>query len=108
MNTETQDRAAEIAALNDEHRRNMTGCTVTRGVAEMIPLVNDIFVRVRDFKDFTEDNDPYGEHDFGSFEILGTTIFWKIDYYDEALEKWCDPLSPDCHRQLTIMRAEEY
>jgi hypothetical protein len=108
MDTETQNRAAEIAAINDEHRRNMTGCIVTKGVAELTPLVNDIFTRVRDFKNFTEDNDPYGEHDFGSFEILGIKIFWKIDYYDENLERWCDPLSPDCHRKLTIMRAEEY
>ncbi len=103
-----QDRAAEIAALNDAHRRSMTGCTVTRGVAELATLMNDIFVKVRDFKNFTEDNDPYGEHDFGSFEILGVKIFWKIDYYDEELKGYCDPLSNECHRLLTIMRAEEY
>lgn len=71
MNTETQNRAAEIAALNDEHRRSMEGCIVTKGVAVLGPIINDIFVRVRDFKKFTEDNDPYGEHDFGSFELLG-------------------------------------
>lgn len=110
MDTEqaTQDRAAEIAALNDKHRRSMTGCTITRGVAALAPLMNDIFVRVRDFSKFTEDIDPYGEHDFGGFEILGNKIFWKIDYYDEELKAWCDPLSVECHRVLTIMLAEEY
>lgn len=108
MNTETQNRAAEIAALNDEHRRGMTGCTVTRGIAAMGPLVNDIFVRVRDFKNFTEDNDPYGEHDFGSFEMLGVKVFWKIDYYDQELKGYCDPLGSECRRHLTIMTAEEY
>lgn len=102
------ETSAKIAALNDEHRRSMTGCTVTRGVTALTDIVNDIFVRVRDFTDFTEDNDPYGEHDFGSFEILGNRIFWKIDYYNQELSGWCDPLSPACHRLLTIMLAEEY
>ena len=27
--------------------------------------------KVVDFDDFNEDNDPYGEHDFGSFELAG-------------------------------------
>ena len=36
---------------------------------------------VRAFDDFSEDNDPYGEHDFGAFEYQGQTINWKIDYY---------------------------
>ena len=107
-NQAINETSAKIAALNDEHRRSMTGCTVTRGITALTSIVNDIFVRVRDFKDFTEDNDPYGEHDFGSFEILGNRIFWKIDYYNEELSGWCDPLSPDCHRVLTIMLAEEY
>ena len=103
-----ETRAAKIAALNDKHRKSMTGCIVTKGVASLTPLMNDIFVRVRDFSDFTEDNDPHMEHDFGSFEILGIKIFWKIDYYDQDLNEYCDPLDPKCRRNLTIMRAEEY
>ncbi len=102
------EASAKIAAVNDTFRRNMEGCTVTKGVAAMGEDVNEIFVRVRDFTEFNEDNDPYGEHDFGSFIVSGVKIFWKIDYYDEALKGWCDPLSPDCHRVLTIMRADEY
>ena len=106
--TIVNETSAKIAAINDEHRRSMEGCTVTRGVAAMGEDVNEIFVRVRDFSEYNEDNDPYGEHDFGSFTVSGVKIFWKIDYYDENLEKWCDPLSPDCNRVLTIMRADEY
>lgn len=109
MDTETtKARSDVIAELNDTFRRSMSGCTVTRGVAELAPFMNDIFVAVRDFKDFDYDNDPYEEHDFGSFDFLGVKIFWKIDYYDEELKAWCDPTDPDCHRVLTIMRAEEY
>ena len=100
--------SAKIAAINDESRRNMEGCTVTRGVAAMGEDVNEVFVRVRDFAEFNEDNDPYGERDFGSLKVAGEKIFWKIDYYDENLSKWCDPLDPDCQRVLTIMLAEEY
>ena len=68
----------------------------------------EIFVNVRDFSDFNEDNDPYGEHDFGSFTVSGVKVFWKMDYYDEASKGWCDPLSPNCNWVLTIMRADEY
>ena len=102
------ETSAKIAEKNDEFRRSMEGCTVTRGVVAMGEDAKEIFVKVRDFTKFTEDNDPYGEHDFGSFMVSGVKIFWKIDYYDENLEKWCDPLSPDCNRVLTIMRADEY
>ena len=67
-----------------------------------------VIEEVRQFRDFSEDNDPYGERDFGSFAWGCETIYWKIDYYDQALKGWCDPLSPDCRRVLTIMLAEEY
>jgi hypothetical protein len=87
----------------------MEGCTVTRGVVSYgRRCKRDLRQGERLYGDFTEDNDPYGEHDFGSFTVSGVKIFWKIDYYDEALKGWCDPLSPDCHRVLTIMRADEY
>ncbi|MGB4800420.1 MAG: DUF3768 domain-containing protein [Candidatus Saccharimonadales bacterium] len=102
------ETSAKIAAINDKHRQNIEGCTVTRGVVAMGDDAKEIFIKVRDFSDFNEDNDPYGEHDFGSFTVSGVKIFWKIDYYDVALKGWCDPLSPDCHRILTIMRADEY
>ena len=102
------ETAAKIAELNDEHRRSMQGCTVTKGIVAMGSAANEVFVGVRDYTDFNEDNEPYGERDFGSLKVAGEKIFWKIDYYDEDLSNWCDPLSPDCHRVLTIMRADEY
>lgn len=110
MDTEQSQNevAAKIAALNDEFRQSMQNCTVTIGVATLAPLMNEIFIKVRDYTDFNEDNDPYGEHDFGSFTELTHKFFWKIDYYDEDMSKWCDPLDERCHRHLTIMLAEEY
>jgi hypothetical protein len=53
---------------------------------------------------------PYGEHDFGSFEIAGEKVFWKIDYYDLSLEFGSnDSADPaQTKRVLTILLAEEY
>jgi Protein of unknown function (DUF3768) len=55
-------------------------------------------------------NDPHGEHDFGHFEIAGQKFFWKIDYYDAAMEFGSeDPADPTkTTRVLTIMLASEY
>ena len=110
MDTETiaNETSAKIAALNDAHRRsNPVRCMFTRGVSAKMDLQRVISM-VRSYDVFNEDNDPYGEHDFGQIKLDGERIFWKIDYYDEVLKQWCDPLSPDCHRILTIMLAEEY
>ena len=110
MDTEKviNETSARIAVLNDSFRRSMQGCTVTRGVVALGAAANEVFVGVRDYSSFTEDNDPYGEHDFGSFKIHGHKIFWKIDYYDQQLKYGVDPLDPDCRRVVTIMLAEEY
>ena len=66
--------------------------------------------RVATFDDFTSDNDPHGEHDFGSFDLAGHKFFWKIDYYDAAMEFGSeDPANPTkMTRVLTIMLANEY
>lgn len=103
------ETAAKIAALNDAARSNAFNYMATRGVMSLDEVViSDIFVAVQQFSDFTEDNDPYGEHDFGSFTVAGNKIFWKIDYYDQQLKYGVDPLDPDCRRAVTIMLAEEY
>jgi len=67
---------------------------------------------VRDFDDFSEDNDPYQEHDFGAFELEPVgQLFWKIDYYaDATLTAGSeDPADPESsYRVLTLMLANEY
>lgn len=69
-----------------------------------------LFEAVRNFDDFSEDNDPYHDHSFGAFEFRGERVFWKVDYYDADLKFGSeDPsdLSKTC-RVLTIMLACEY
>ena len=69
-----------------------------------------IMRRVRSFADFTPDNNPYDEHDFGSFEHAGQKIFWKIDCYDRDMNYGSpDPADETVtERVLTVMLAEEY
>ena len=103
------ETAAKIARLNDAARENAVNYMTTRGVLSLDPaVVSDIYIGVQEFEDFTEDNDPYREHDFGSLTVTDNKIFWKIDYYDKDLSGWCDPLSPDCRRVITVMLVEEY
>ena len=102
-----------IRALNDRMRRSVTGATVhfTRGIAALTSIEQAIILdRVRAFDDFTVFNDLWGEHDFGSFEHHGNTIFWKIDCYDRDMRTGSpDDADPAVTRRvLTVMLAEEY
>jgi hypothetical protein len=77
-----------IEERNDEFRRSgAEGLTyVTRGISALSGDAQvEIFRRVRGYDDFSPDNDRHGEHDFGSFDHDGQTIFWKIDLYDNDL-----------------------
>ncbi|MCL4230387.1 MAG: DUF3768 domain-containing protein [Dehalococcoidia bacterium] len=106
-----QDYVGRVRELNDRFRKSFEGghVLITRGV-EATGYVSDLLDRVRTFDSFTPDNDPYGEHDFGSFSLRGQDYFWKIDYYDPELrfhsEDKADPARTQ--RVLTVMRADEY
>ena len=103
----------KIAALNDAFRRTFAGGRVmlTAGI-DALPALRkpEIMMAVQAFNKFNTDNDPYHEHDFGTFELHGRKIFWKIDYYDKTMEAGSeDPADPEkTTRVLTIMLAEEY
>ena len=116
----TSGDAMRIRALNDAFRRapELIGAQiahnrlfVTRGVAARGAAFVDRAVRaVREFDAFSEANDPYGEHDFGTFQIDGETLFWKIDYYDTELN-YGSPNPADSRVTrgvLRILLAEEY
>ena len=109
-----QSRAKRIADLNDKFRKSLVtgGRTyMTAGVNAKGPeFVSKALAKVIAFDDFNADNDPHGEHDFGSFELEGEKLFWKIDYFDLAAEFGSeDPTDPKkTLRVLTVMLAEEY
>ena len=103
-----------IRDLNDAFRKTFHGGRVmlTQGIAALESDVQAMVIRkVATFDTFTPDNDPHGEHDFGSFDLSGRKIFWKLDYYADARLEFGsdDPADPakTC-RVLTIMLAEEY
>lgn len=84
---------------------------LTASVAELPDMVRaDALHRVATFDEFTTDNDPFGEHDFGRFELVGRTFFWKIDYFDQNEEFGSqDPADPNkTTRVLTLMLAQDY
>ena len=96
-----------ISMLNDQFRKSGSGVTMTVG-AMGLPDVCGLMQSIRSFDKFNEDNDPHGEHDFGSLDWRGNKVFWKIDYYDKDLRGWADPFTKECHRVMTVMLANEY
>ncbi len=107
------DSTHRIQVLNDNFRSTFVGGRVvmTAGV-DALPSDTKacVLLAVRSFSNFTKDNDPHHEHDFGSIELEGETYFWKIDYYDPDIRFGSEsPEDPTVTtRVLTIMRADEY
>ena len=104
-----------IRDLNDALRtsfdQKLGKIVLTSGVDSLPSDIRAMAIRkVATFSDFTPDNDPHKEHDFGNFDLAGHTFFWKIDYYDQTLAFGSDdPSDPEqTTRVLTLMLAEEY
>ncbi len=104
---------SEIALQNDNFRKHLSQGTLvlTQGIRSNTKEdLEAIITKVRTFDTFDENNDPYGERDFGAFDYKGKKIFWKIDYYDQEFLY----LSPDVsnprltNKVMTVMYAEEY
>ncbi|WLA66106.1 DUF3768 domain-containing protein [Bradyrhizobium diazoefficiens] len=99
-----------IRELNDAFRRTFRGGRVmmTSGVYELPDCVKaEALVQVTKISEFSADNDPHDEHDFGSFNLVGRKFFWKIDLYEEPDVKDANG-DPVVNRVLTIMLASEY
>ncbi|MGB3316254.1 MAG: DUF3768 domain-containing protein, partial [Albidovulum sp.] len=103
-----------VRELNDRFRAEGLGngsVMLTIGVRERSrDFVMQAASAVKAFSAFTGDNDPWSEHDFGSVEVDGEKIFWKIDYYTPDLTAGSEnPANEgETHRVLTIMLASEY
>ena len=107
----------QIAQRNDEFRKailtdpNHVGgkAVLTAGIAGLdTDALAEVFTLVKNFSEFSVDNDPHKEHDFGSVTVDGEKVFWKIDYYsDENIDCGTED-TLNSYRVLTIMFADEY
>jgi hypothetical protein len=111
----------EIAKINDRFRLSLGipafnggipgRVIMTAGISALPPADKAaILNKVREFNSFTQDDDPYGEHDFGAFDHAGERIFWKIDCYAPDLMNGSeDPADlSKTVRVLTILLASEW
>lgn len=88
---------------------------VTSGVQQLFEDENcgglgALMEAIKTFDAFSTDNDPHGEHDFGSLTFEGERLFWKIDLYDLNFQYGSEEPSnlAKTRRVLTIMLPQEY
>lgn len=108
----------QIAQLNDQFRRGDPSVPgqrfVTAGVVHLLHQLEipteTLIQRVVQFNNFTQHNDPNGEHDFGAFEFHSEQVFWKLDCYDTDYALGSDDPTDlsKTRRVLTIMLAHEW
>ena len=127
----TQINHEKIAKLNDELRAQILNAHTGFSNAFKSKIVfshdvskmseedqKEILEIVRDYKTFSEDNNPHGERDFGAFNFCSNDsiyetperYFWQINYYDNDLKYHSDDATDPYKttRVLTIMKASEY
>ena len=102
-----------IRALNDALRQTLVGGQIllTQGVNALSDTQKETVLNaIQNFDGFTEDNDPYGTHEFGSVEVDGQAVWFKIDAYDKDLKYGSpDPVDPAVTtRVMTILLPNEY
>ena len=103
----------DIKTLNDNFRKTFIGGRImlTLGInTKPSNEIAEIIRKVKQFNNFTTANDPYEEHDFGSFDYKGQKIMFKIDYYDKSLRYLSNDPADESQtvRVMTIMTAAEY
>ena len=83
-----------IRKLNDQFRQSLRGGVLVM-TAGVIALGQDrqlkILEAVSKFDPFDEDNDPYGEHDFGALTVSATPC---------SLAKWRSAALASSYRQI--------
>jgi hypothetical protein len=110
-------RLATIARLNDRCRQGLDrtarilitraclGTFADNRAAEIVAQA-EILSALRGYKFRDAEAD---ERDWGSFDYRGTTVYFRIDYYDAAMEYGSeDPAdASQTRRMLTIMLRED-
>jgi hypothetical protein len=102
------DKLIRIREFNDKLRRYFVGGKVmlTDSVAELPDMVKAAaLLFMAQYHNFTTQNDPYGEHDFGAFELCNRRFFWKVDCLTiDSQSASEDPADPSkTQRVLTLM-----
>lgn len=113
MSDTSPEKIARIRELNDALRcRAVAGrVVVTAGIHALgTAAICQVLASVARFDNFTEDNDPWGEHDCAVLTVDGRRIIFKIDYYNLALQYHSPDASDPAvtQRVMTVMLAEEY
>jgi len=111
-----------ITQHNDMFRTSFGKCkdlkgqiVQTQGVAALGPIAAMIIAsKIMRYDNFTEETDPYGEHDFGSVIIhhngVPITVWWKIDLYDADYERGAEDPEDTARtaRVMTILLPSEH
>lgn len=120
-----KQRAQIVAEQNDTFRQWWTArqgvaevpgrALLTEGVQALLldkaKETQELLNLIAAYSDFGEDNDPWGERDFGAFDFCGERLFWKIDLYsDDAMIRGSEePTNLEkTYRVMTIMLSSEY
>ena len=106
-------KSARIRELNDQLRCKGIGgrVLITRGIEALGPdRARDVLTAVARFNDFSEDNDPWREHDCAVLTVNGYRVIFKVDYFDRDLQFHSPDASDPAvtERVLTVMLSEEY
>lgn len=126
-NTVEVSPAEIIARQNDAFRKTLMPVqfegqmlrgriSMTIGVANLHhETLISVLETVRNFTEFEEGDDPYGQRDFVAFShaVCGHYVrfFFKIDYYSDSAMNYAseDPSDPSqTYRVATLMLASEY
>jgi hypothetical protein len=111
----TAIRAEAIAQLNDDMRKKPFGAgkraVVTRAVNHQGPaFIKQAMAMVAAYDDFRMGQNIHPERDYGTFDLDGQKMLFKIDYFDvDGLYASEDPSDPaQTLRVMTVMFASEY
>ena len=110
-----------IAQQNDEFRRHLgdPAKTSIKGVVHLTRSVTslpdheqeELYADIAAFNLFREDNDSWGEHDYGRVTARSGDFYFKIDYFENSDFEYGSPDASDLdctYRVMTIAAVEDY